>query len=402
MYCPRCGKETGPDSRFCRNCGASLVDEDAATEVQPRSDDWPQPESAETREFTPSAGASPPPVNPPSRMGGAMEVPRWALLAGGAVLAALVVAGGVILLTGGSDPKFVGKANELIAPVRAADAFLDTKLQASDQDDDLSDVAEAASQLVQELTRAQGALSVLSAEGSDGEAKVLLNQAFIANLSYAEKVESAAKGLNTVRASAASTAGQQAAQAFTAVAATEPKLIVPENGLFLSATQLQALAAERAKAAQARVASANSMRTYVRSIDGLLRSSAETKTNLGLLIDDIRNGQLSPSQATSQIASIINQRQDLQNQVSAVPAPPAFRAAADRLRASIKAALDDDYAIQGWITAWFDNDAYAFDRAFSRHEEATARASTAKAGFLALYNRLRARYLKLPPLDVSY
>jgi hypothetical protein len=283
----------------------------------------------------------------------------------------------------------------------AADEFLDGKLQSA-SGEDLASVADAASQLAQELTRAQGGLTVLIVDGPDGERKALLGTALAANLSYAEKVQTAASGLNPIRASAATTAGQQAAQAFTAVSAAAPKLRVPQSGLFLSATQLQTLAAERARRAQSQATSKAALRTYVRSIDSLLRNSAETKANLGSLIDDIRNGQMSPSQATSEIASIVNQRQDLQNQASAVATPPVFRVAAERLRASVKAALDDDYAIQGWITAWFDNDAYAFDRAFSRHEDATARASAAKASFLSVYNRLRASYLKLPPLNVSY
>jgi len=42
------------------------------------------------------------------------------------------------------------------------------------------------------------------------------------------------------------------------------------------------------------------------------------------------------------------------------------------------------------------------DRAYAKHEQATTTATTAKSAFLADYNRLRAKYLHLPPLDVSY
>src|SRR5262249_36997023 len=141
---------------------------------------------------------------------------------------------------------------------------------------------------------------------------------------------------------------------------------------------------------------------YVRSIDALLENSAETRDNLGSLITDVDNNLLSPTQASAQIASIINQRQDLQNQVAAVAAPPGYRVAAEKLRDSIAAALDDDYAIQGLINSWYDGDVYAYDHAYSRHDEATARATAAKSDFLALYNRLRAQRLHLQPIDVNY
>jgi hypothetical protein len=70
--------------------------------------------------------------------------------------------------------------------------------------------------------------------------------------------------------------------------------------------------------------------------------------------------------------------------------------------AVIAAALEDDYAIQGWITGWYDDDVYAYDRAYARHEQATTTASAAKSDFLATYNQLRATYLHLPPLDVDF
>jgi hypothetical protein len=279
---------------------------------------------------------------------------------------------------------------------------LNAKLQSVDQPADLGGVADAASQLTRDLTLAEGGLTILDARGDDVEAKALLEQALTANLGYAEKVKTAADGLNQVRASAAATAGQQAAQSYSVVGATAPTLALPPTGVFLSTSQLQALATEQAEQAQAKATSTAALRSYVRSIDSLLRNSADTRANLASLIADIRNGQVSASQATSEIASIINQRQDLQNQVSAVPTPSQFRNAAVKLRDSIEASLDDDYAIQGWITAWFDGDSYAFERAFARHEAATARASAAKAEFLALYNRLRSRFLKLPSLSVSY
>jgi hypothetical protein len=76
--------------------------------------------------------------------------------------------------------------------------------------------------------------------------------------------------------------------------------------------------------------------------------------------------------------------------------------AAELLRQSISASLDDDRAIQGLINAYLDgSDPSPFQ---SQHEEANARATDAKHTFLAAYNRLRTHYLRLSPLpsDLSY
>jgi hypothetical protein len=249
---------------------------------------------------------------------------------------------------------------------------------------------------------------VLDAPGREATVKGLIGQAVDANLAYVDQVTAATSHLSTVRAAAAVTAAQQTAASWAALATT-PNLVVPANSAFLSADQLQSLAtaqdklaARKAAAAQARTRSLAALRSYVSSIDALLQNSAETRSNLGSLIGDIQNGQLSPSQATAQIASIINQRQDLENQIAAVPAPAQFGDASEQLRGSIAAALQDDYAIQGWITAWYDDDVYAYDRAYTQHEQATTAATTAKSNFLTAYNQLRATHLHLAPLEVDY
>jgi hypothetical protein len=426
LTCASCGNEEPEGSVFCGRCGAPFApadqqpadtaptdastptgvmdpaSTDAPTEVAPPTA-WPQAPSDPAP--PPPAAAAPPDSASATRPPWAAETrPRWLLpvIAIIALVAIAVVIAVIVLSRDTGSGGFTRKANELVTPVAASDRLLDATLQAVDRPADLGDVAEAASRLTRDLTLAAGGLTILDAGGDDLQVKALLGQALTANLSYAEKVKTAADGLNPVRASAAATAGQQAAQSYSAVGSAAPKLALPQTGVFLSAGQLQALAADQVKQAQAKATSTAALRSYVRSIDSLLRNSADTRANLASLIAGIRNGQVSPSQATSEIASTINQRQDLQNQVSAVPTPAPFRNAAVKLRDSIKVSLDDDYAIQGWINAWFDGDSYAFERAFARHETATARASAAKADFLALYNRLRGRFLKLPPLRVSY
>lgn len=402
MYCTDCGTENEADARFCRSCGRRFAhDDEAATHVSSR---WPGKDTAPT--VVVPAPVEPPPASPAASS--LRHRPGWLIpaVAVAALIVAVVIVAVIVLASGGSSgPSFTTKANEILAPVAQVDGALDAKLQAADRPTQLGAVNAAAASARQEVVRAQGAAAVLDVSGSQKAAKALLDQALAANLAYLDKVTSASNSLVGPRATAAATAAQQAAQSFTSLAAAEPKLTVPATSAFLSVNQLQALATAQEKqtaAKQAKAQSASALRSYVRSIDGLLQNSAETRTNLGGLIGDIQNNQITATEAISQISSIINQRQDLQNQVAAVASPAPFRTVAEKLRSSIAAALADDYAIQGWISAWYDNNPYSFNRAYAKHEQATTAATTAKRGFLADYNRLRARYLHLPPLDVSY
>jgi Asp-tRNA(Asn)/Glu-tRNA(Gln) amidotransferase B subunit len=139
----------------------------------------------------------------------------------------------------------------------------------------------------------------------------------------------------------------------------------------------------------------NAARSYVEKIDRLLTNSAETRSDLGSLIIDVQQGTISSSEARARIAAIVNQRQGLHSAVASIDSPAAFRRSSELLRASITSALEDDFAIQGWVNAWFDNDQYSFDRFYAEHGQATARATAAKRAFVGEYNSIRARVLKL-------
>jgi hypothetical protein len=185
--------------------------------------------------------------------------------------------------------------------------------------------------------------------------------------------------------------------------AAEPGLALPAAADLLGADQLVALAKQHAAAGKARRRSGlASIRDYVTTIDALLRNSAETRGSLGRLVSEVQSYSIDPGTARDRISSIIAQRQDLHNQIASLAAPPPFRQAAELLRRSISASLEDDYAIQGWINAWYAGDAYTSDRYFREHESATSKASAAKATFLREYNRLRRRYLHLPPINIAY
>jgi tRNA A-37 threonylcarbamoyl transferase component Bud32 len=139
---------------------------------------------------------------------------------------------------------------------------------------------------------------------------------------------------------------------------------------------------------------------YTEQIDRLLTNSAETRMDLGALVRAASNRSIPLDDARGRIAAIINQRQSLQNSIASVDTPQAFRKSAELLRKSIRAALDDDFAIQAWINAHYPADPSA-SRRLSEHLAASKRASAAKQRFVDNYDRLRARLLDLPPLKVG-
>jgi hypothetical protein len=417
LFCPNCGARTENQARFCRGCGASLA-RNGETRLSDTSHGWPGPAAATvlvdapaTTQTIPLTTVTPTTVGP----GRATGRPRWllpAIVAAAAVLVGCLI-GALVLRSGDSGPSFSERANTILAAVVAADRGLDARVRAVQPASRLSDLATATTDARQQVVHAQGALTMLDAAGDDEQAKALLAQALEANLSYLDKLSFAANRLTSPRAAAAASAGERAAQAYGSLSAWSPDLTVPTRGDFISVTQLPALAAQqetaarnaaerKAQAQREKAATTHAIRTYVESIDRLLANSAETRSNLGTLIGDIESGQLSAAQASAQIASIINQRQDLQNQAAVVATPPSFTVAADKLRQSIAAAIEDDYAIQAWINAWYDLDPYAYDRAYAEHEQATTKATNSKADFLTTYNDLRNKHLKLAPIDVNY
>lgn len=431
-----------PEAKFCRDCGTqadhndqaavATAAEEAATEVRAGAT-WPTAANATvTPELHTSATPAPStaiefsvaspeqptstavmsvtPSSPPVSTIAEGRRPTWLVpLIVGVGLLVIVGAAGAAYLAGRSgSPSFTAQAQKALNPVLAADQRLSARVSAVQTHGDLSAVGSAAAADVTAITVAQGAASVI-ANGKSATAVQLLNTALTSDLAYAKAVKNAAGRLTAGLASASQTAGQQAGQAYASMHGAAPKLVVPAASLYLPTQQLVTLADEQQKAAaaaaakrQQKAATTGAIRSYVRSIDSLLRNSADTRSNLGTLIGDVQSNQVDYAQASSEISSIINQRQDLENQVSGVQAPAAFAQAAASLRQSISAALQDDYAIQSWINAWYSNDQVGFDNAYSQHEEATATATSDKAAFLAAYNRLRSRYLQLPPLDVAY
>jgi len=120
------------------------------------------------------------------------------------------------------------------------------------------------------------------------------------------------------------------------------------------------------------------------------------------LISEAQNGTIGMNEARDRIAGVIAQRTSLETEVAALSPPAPFAGAAELLRQSISASLDDDRAIQGLINAYLEG--YDPSSFLNQHSEATSRATNAKHRFLTTYNRLRTRYLKLPqlPYDLRY
>ena len=388
LFCGNCGKELQPGDRFCRSCGSSAsARSEASTVIE--QERWPAPVQTA-------------PAPPPAPAGGAARGsrPSWLIpAAAGAALLLGVIVVAVILLSSGSDESisFNDQMAPVVEPVAAASATLGNALSDAEKPADLAAVKAAAGELQTVVSTASGAAGVLNVEDTDAERLASVRNALTATGDYASRVAAAAESLSPARAKAAGTAGAAARNSWATVAAQSSGLTVPGEQAFTSAEQLATIAEGQRQQQAQQTSGTAAARAYVEKIDRLLTNSAETRGDLGALIGDVQQGTISSSEARARIGAIINQRQGLQNEVATVDAPAPFRRSSELLRASITAALDDDFAIQGWINAWFDGDSYSFDRFYGEHEQATARATAAKRAFVEEYNGVRARVLKLGP-----
>ncbi len=361
MHCQKCGKELAADSKFCRECGTAVSADTGTTSKLPALSEEPTEVAPRGPGF---ASAVPTPVLPAPA---ARSRRRWIIptVVGTVALLAVAAAVLVVALTRGSGSDGTSKLSSALAPVVSADLALDSRLESASSVNQLDEIATAANDLASEVARAQGAVGATDA---DAQTKTLVSGALAANLDYAQKVQTAIASLTTATADAAGNAAQRTKDAYLSVSGNSPTVAVPAPSSFLAVRQLGTLASEEATKKTGRTATIVAIRSYVRSIDSLLKNSVETRADLSALINEAQN----------------------------------FAFAAELLRQSISASLADDRAIQGLINAYIDgSDPTPF---LTQHEDANARASEAKRNFLATYNQLRTRYLRLAPLpsDLSY
>ena len=391
MYCEKCGKRLAKTAKFCANCGAPVANDAADTQS------WPGAAEAQTAVIpdaaaTAVAGPAQTLAAPSSASGSRRS---WLLpVIIGAILIAAGLAALAIMLALRSDSKkdASGSLSSALAPVVLANQTLSNKLDSASSLKRLGGVEGAARTLEDEVIRAEGAISAIE---TNDAAKSLLEQALTANLAYARKVIAASTKLTVTAASTASDEAQRTASAYASVTASDRQLTVPAASSFSTIRQLRTLAEKESTRTTATAA----IREYVNSIDSLLRNSVEARSDLGALISEAQNGTIGLNEARDRIAGVIAQRTSLQTEVAALSPPAPFVRAAELLRQSISASLDDDRAIQGLINAYFeDYDPSSFS---AQHVEANNRATAAKQSFLATYNRLRTRYLKLSPLPLD-
>jgi S1-C subfamily serine protease len=107
-------------------------------------------------------------------------------------------------------------------------------------------------------------------------------------------------------------------------------------------------------------------------------------------------------EALTDLSAIIDQRRELLQAVTNVPAPSPFTRSAELLRASLITSLSDDLAIENWVKATYGGDTDAANRYWQQQLKLSTQASAAKQRFLDTYNARRASLLGLPPLDVAY
>jgi len=354
----------------------------------------PLPETAATQ-VEPQETVERPETSVPPRARRRRLVPLVLVLA---ALAAAAIA--VIVVSGGEEsPRSGGdRVSRVLDPVVSADSALADALgDLTDRDPaKLETVSSAALGATDAVTRAQGAASVLGLADTDADAATRLDQVLEANLTWARQVGAAATDLNRARARAAEVAEGNTRRGYEALAAALPGVEVPSPTAVSGSERLVVLTDVEVAATSDRAAN----RAYVESIDRLLTNSKETRMDLGELVNEVQGRSISFAAARRRIDRIITQRQSLQDAVAAFSTPKAFQGAAELLRASIGAALDDDFAIQAWINALYQNDPSAPDR-LAEHAAASQRASTAKRKFVESYDRLRKRLLGLPPLEVG-
>ena len=264
------------DDSYCRVCGRSQTGA-GADGADGARDGGGWPSAVDTIAVAAAARLAEAPVLIAASGSGEHGSARrsWLVLGGVAatgVLLVLAATVGFVLFTRDSGPSFAERVGMIMGPVVAADSDLAAKLQTADTPDQLRPVSLAAGVTRQTIVQAQGALTVVDASGRNAAAKALLDQALVANLGYVDRVAAATVDLSTVRASAAATAGQQAAESFAALAAT-PKMALPVSSAFLSASQLQSLATDNEELAARRVATARgdaALYSIGGSVSGLL------------------------------------------------------------------------------------------------------------------------------------
>lgn len=394
MYCAKCGKRVAKTAKFCANCGAPVSIDNSDTQSWPGEAEAPTaiaPNAAVTEVASPAKTSKV--VSPSSS-----SRPSWLLPV---IIGAFVIAAGLAVLVTAlalkSDSKkdASGTFSSALAPVVVANQTLSNKLDSVSSPKQLTGVENTARALEDEVIRAEGAISAIE---TNDAAKSLLEQALTANLAYARKVIAASTKLTMTSAGTASDEAQRTASAYASVRVSDRQLTVPAAASFSTIRRLRTLAEKES----ARTTATAAIRVYVHSIDSLLRNSVEARADLGSLISEAQNGTIGFSEARDRIAGVIGQRTSLQTEVAALSPPAPFVRAAELLRQSISASLDDDRAIQGLINAYLEG--YDPSSFLKQHSDANSRATNAKHLFLATYNRLRARYLKLSPLpyDLRY
>jgi hypothetical protein len=141
-------------------------------------------------------------------------------------------------------------------------------------------------------------------------------------------------------------------------------------------------------------------RAYGEQLARLLRNSADTRIGLGTLISGVQGGSLDYADAKARIAAVIAQRQGLRDDVARMETPARFAGAAELLRRSLTAAIDDDVAVQRWIVAHYEGDPAAEGPAWNDQVAASGRATRAKREFLDAYATLAGA--DFPALPESY
>ena len=324
------------------------------------------------------------------------------------VVALVVVVGLVaaaVTLLGGSKraPSYSAQASELVSPVLANNAKVDSALQALAPGGPAR-AAETAITGAQTATQvAQQSLALLKANRSQAGLEGQVDAAMTSELSWLQTASSVLTNPSSPLLSQLSGLGVDAETKLqtmeTGLSMTASPAFPSSNQIINYASAANAAAAAHAQAAAARAQTTAAETEFSSQVLALLNQSASSFQSVNAFYQQLQsaadgNGaSITLAQAEQQIAGIVANRTALAAAAQAINAPtPAASNVRDELVAAFNASLRNDNDLDTCLNqANNGTDAYIFQGCLDASSSDSGAATAAKQTFLNDYNQLRAR-----------
>ena len=411
--CKECGADAPPDAAFCRNCGVAF-----GPETSP-----PQPSPAVEQPSPAGPSSIPPRARRPLRRVAA-GVAVALLLAGGAIAAVVVLTGG-----GGRDKAIRTETQPTTAPTSQQRTTAPTSPQpttvstsetpaptladelaprlqalAADQlsldirvrllragETSFARLRRSAGSLADRITRTQGFLDTLApAADRDAATLSLARRALAAHLAYARTISGfppLPRSLTKAQARAALARAEQAERAYSRLAGADPGL--PRVSVAV-ADHARLLTVVRPP----KPTPPSGLTQFVDRIESFLNQSTSGRAAIVSALGAAMNCSTYPEQAANRVASVVQNRQGLLDQLAGVPAPTAQAARiVSLLRGSLSHSIAADRHYGDWLSSLSGTSNCPLpqtgDYNLARAED--AQASAAKREFIAAFNPLASK-----------